>query len=315
MQICTILGVLLMLTGCLEPPEYSVVPEIRFVDLIFRDNSDKTTPSGGDVRDQLVLTFSFTDGDGDLGRFEGSVAKEFFYIYYRDEAIMYFVDSSYQDTLVFDELGKVDQDLIFNKINYLEDSLGYEVVNTNNIRVNSDSTAFELDVLRDTLVERTRSGFSVATLNDPKAVPPFYLAKDTADQKEVYSNDSLPPYSCEYYKLDEGNHFYIKRNESFYNLIIRYYKKVNGVFQETHVASWNDFESYKCEEHSIIPVFDYERLGDAHIGNITYRYPNIELKTNLSQDTFKLQFHVYDRALHKSNVAETPEYVLSDIAE
>ncbi len=50
---------LAFLAGCQDEDEYSDVPEIKFVSL---EKFDYTTPF-----DSLSLTFSFTDGDGDLG--------------------------------------------------------------------------------------------------------------------------------------------------------------------------------------------------------------------------------------------------------
>lgn len=60
----TVLGVITMgisVTTCFDPPEFPVVPEIQFKDVYFGDNPVPNLP------DSIVISVSFTDGDGDLG--------------------------------------------------------------------------------------------------------------------------------------------------------------------------------------------------------------------------------------------------------
>jgi hypothetical protein len=54
-----VLGVSVM--TCFDPPEFPAEPEIQFKDVYFGDN-----PLEGST-DSIVLSISFTDGDGDLG--------------------------------------------------------------------------------------------------------------------------------------------------------------------------------------------------------------------------------------------------------
>jgi hypothetical protein len=51
----------LSLSSCFDPPEYSVVPEIEFESLIYKDIADPSAP------DSLLLFIKFQDGDGNLG--------------------------------------------------------------------------------------------------------------------------------------------------------------------------------------------------------------------------------------------------------
>ncbi|MBI1226888.1 MAG: hypothetical protein GC192_16775 [Bacteroidetes bacterium] len=54
---------LLVLTfGCVNPPEYPIVPNIQFVSMT------KDTMPRGFASDSTLITLSFTDGDGDIGR-------------------------------------------------------------------------------------------------------------------------------------------------------------------------------------------------------------------------------------------------------
>lgn len=57
------LSLLLALTfGCVKPPQYPVVPAIEFISMT------KDTMPRGFASDSVLVTLSFTDGDGDIGR-------------------------------------------------------------------------------------------------------------------------------------------------------------------------------------------------------------------------------------------------------
>ncbi len=58
-----LLIIALSIGACVEPPDYSVTPEIEFVSM----NKDTILQGSTGVRDELRVTFSFRDGDGDLG--------------------------------------------------------------------------------------------------------------------------------------------------------------------------------------------------------------------------------------------------------
>src|SRR5688572_5160302 len=51
--------------SCFQPPEYPVQPQIEFEDVYYGD---------GPRNDSIVVTFTYKDGDGDLGL--GSVQSE-----------------------------------------------------------------------------------------------------------------------------------------------------------------------------------------------------------------------------------------------
>jgi len=60
----TVLGIIGMgisVTTCFNPPEFPVVPEIQFKDVYFGDEPIVNE------QDSIVVSVSFTDGDGDLG--------------------------------------------------------------------------------------------------------------------------------------------------------------------------------------------------------------------------------------------------------
>jgi hypothetical protein len=62
-----ILGITLF-HGCIEPPNYPIEPVIAFVEMNRTQVIAQTIPENANrVLDTLLITFSFTDGDGDLG--------------------------------------------------------------------------------------------------------------------------------------------------------------------------------------------------------------------------------------------------------
>lgn len=55
----SILSFLFFLTACLNPPDYSIVPEIAF------DSISRLSMMAN--KDSITIQFTFTDGDGDIG--------------------------------------------------------------------------------------------------------------------------------------------------------------------------------------------------------------------------------------------------------
>jgi hypothetical protein len=62
---------LLIVSGCIQPPDYPIEPEIEFISL-----SKTTLISGKDNEDETLLTIAFTDGDGDIGNFKPDGTSE-----------------------------------------------------------------------------------------------------------------------------------------------------------------------------------------------------------------------------------------------
>ncbi|MFK7948222.1 MAG: hypothetical protein AB8G11_11560 [Saprospiraceae bacterium] len=57
-----------LIYGCVEPPDYPIQPVIEFVEMSRTSVTAQTSPPDiNRALDTLYITFSFTDGDGDLG--------------------------------------------------------------------------------------------------------------------------------------------------------------------------------------------------------------------------------------------------------
>lgn len=97
--------------------------------------------------------------------------------------------------------------------------------------------------------------------------------------------DTLPPFNF--------------NSPYYYNLFIDYYEKINGVFEKIDLPVSNNAR---------IPFIDADLAERGIRGNIEVElYINNILSTH---DTIKFSVFIYDRALNKSNVIETPEIVI-----
>lgn len=255
-QIWIIIPVIVLVVSCLDAPEYSDVPKIKFKRLTYVDVDG--------AADSLKVTFDFEDGNGDVGLESSDVFGSyipFFYILYFDE---------------------------------------------------------DREVIVDGEVELVSDYFQVE-LSDDRAKPPFYLA----DESFVYVGepfsevDNRPAFNCTDYQteLNSDDTIFVVRNEFHSNFHLKFFKKLNGDYYETSIAEeFNIDDCNQVVETLRIPIFDPERFGKPTIGNITYSYVSNGISPFLSQDTFKLQFFIYDRALNASNIVDSPDYILSDIA-
>jgi hypothetical protein len=75
-----IFGIILF-HGCIEPPDYPVEPVIAFLEMNKTQIVGQTTLEDPNrVVDTLFITFSFTDGDGDLGKSDTDTTRNVFLI-------------------------------------------------------------------------------------------------------------------------------------------------------------------------------------------------------------------------------------------
>lgn len=312
-QIWIILLALIVLTGCLEPPEYSSVPKIALESLLYRQVFN---PVIEDNEDKLVFTISVQDGDGDIGLVPDGTGElaEFFYIAYYDSSRVVLVDSTFNNVRAAyvneNPVGVFKRDSIQSLLR----QEGLDLIGAPS--QTGDSLFFQFQ--KTVQVERIKADYYLVTRDNPDANPPYYLVVDTKVQAAIYSTEPRPDYNCVDYQYDEVDdaYYYVKRNEKSANLIIKYFKKQQGVYVETSLASQNPKNDCpQLAEQNTIPIFDSERFGKAWIGNITYTEKSRGLNIFLSQDTLKIELYIYDRALNKSNTVEFSDFVLSDIVE
>jgi hypothetical protein len=134
----------------------------------------------------------------------------------------------------------------------------------------------------------------------------------------------LPLFGCEDYRIetdlfadssatDRTDTLLIEKNRYNKNMYVDFYRKVRGEYFLIN----NDFSQGSCIEffNSRIPVFDEENMGRTLSGTISFAMLSQGFKTTFRNDSIKLSFFIYDRGLNKSNVASTPDFVLSAISK
>ena len=135
-------------------------------------------------------------------------------------------------------------------------------------------------------------------------------------------DQSLPEFGCADYlvstdlsadplDLDQADTFLIKKNIFNKNIYVNFYKKIRG---EYHLIN-DDFSQGGCVEffNSRIPVFDQENIGKTLKGDISFAMLSQGFQQTFRNDSIRMSFYIYDRNLNKSNIAETPDFVLVNI--
>jgi len=147
--------------------------------------------------------------------------------------------------------------------------------------------------------------------------------KDTiANNYILYSDrntppyDTLPPYEfpydCVNYIDDGSDIFYITKNPNYNNIFVNFYVKKNGEFVLFDWVLWNPpncGESY----HGRFPILNESGQNRPLEGSLKYEMAGVGFEVIFKFDTLKLEIQIQDRALNKSNIVETPEFVLRDI--
>jgi len=171
------------------------------------------------------------------------------------------------------------------------------------------------------------SDFTFVTFSGSGYDPPFYKINDYDDSPspEFYSDeDTRPTYNCRNYLYDTlffnngdsilavADTFYVVPNEFNKNIFIDIYRKINGQYiniNDAFSANINCPESFSAR----FPIFDVNNIGKALSGRISYAMISSGFGTVFRNDSIMIEFYIYDRALNKSNVARTPDFILEDI--
>jgi len=165
---------------------------------------------------------------------------------------------------------------------------------------------------------------STVTLNDPHVVLPLStapilvasdenggLAPFLAGPIEPYSDvDNRPAYNCTDYEIVGSDTIFVVRNEFYHNFHIEFREKINGSYIPIDFAAI--FGSDDCDIGNFnarIPYYD----PDGKEGVLTYSMLSQVFRLSFLDDTIQMRFWIYDRGLNKSNVAETPDFVLRDL--
>lgn len=244
---CWVFLILIVVTGCFDKDIFSDTPKIAFEDIVFVDAPDR----GDDrAKDTLFITFSFQDGNGDIGL----------------DAVL-------------------DMGPPYHLFNGTFDSLGNAVVRGADL---SDYTPPFYSIPMSTRSQVEGGGF-------------VYYPRSA---KFLSTSLSLPNDDCDNYQVVGEDQVFGSKNPFHNNIIVTIEKKVNG-------NTYESLEVPSCASgfNGRIPFFD----PDAREGVITYEILSSTFKGELKDDTSRVRFYIYDRALNKSNEVFSKDFVLSDI--
>ncbi len=112
--------------------------------------------------------------------------------------------------------------------------------------------------------------------------------------------DTMPPFNAVLDPLNNNKSL----NPYYNNLYIDYLELIEGTFQNIVAPFTTDTLSYPFRFESITPEGRHKAIR----GDIEVNIPPAPPQFN-PHDTVMYRFFIYDRALHKSNVVETPALI------
>jgi len=128
--------------------------------------------------------------------------------------------------------------------------------------------------------------------------------------------DTLPPYEFPYdcinYLIDNSDTFYITPNLNHFNIFVDFYVKKNSVFT---LYDWITANPPQCGEsyNGRFPILNTSGQNRPLEGTLIYAITGAGFEVIFKRDTLKLEIRIQDRALHKSNIIQTQEFVIKDI--
>lgn len=277
-------------SGCYEKDVFPDIPNIRFEDIVFYD---------GNLTDSLILTFSFEDGNGDIGIVEDQDVLP----PYNEFDV--FIDS--RDTVV--TVSNLE-DLVppFYTAPLLTQNLIPKSLRNSTLFVEPSDSDFPVLAFGKTLFSED--------VNDIPLVCPGLANQDgtflssTTLTSYVFASDAAIAPSTGAQVITST--IPVVRNETHFNFIIEFERKVGETYiplnyQDIFVTELCDIGIFNGR----IPVFD----PDGKSGTISYAIQSTVLRLAFGDNLIRAKFYVYDRAGNKSNEAVTPDFVLSDITQ
>jgi hypothetical protein len=270
-------GISIGVTACYDQPQLPNKPQIDFEDIYFQE-----AKAVGE-RDELVVTVSFSDGDGDLGLSATDIDPPYHDVNYylaNDGDIVELKKRTVRDDLPqFLEVppnatGKLvtvrtPEDPAYKDLipSYIDDHASCTYYTYTKVYVEeTDSRIFD-------------DSYNFTVLSYPNRAPVYELV-DT---------------------------FYYRRNPSYTNIDIEFW-----------VNNGNGFELFDWEKEFCTISFNqrFPVLSDKKgplEGNLEYSMATSGMKTVFGNKTLKLRIRIRDRALNSSNEIETPEFTLDKI--
>lgn len=229
----------IILSGCIERPNFPVVPQITYNDIYFVDAAT----------DSLVISLDFEDGDGDLG------------------------------------LSSSQTEFPFHQYNFYSAITGEELnrkANRTGLPVNlGESINFQ--------------DFATGEIDTLPPIRRSANCPDTYDPHWLFLGETL------------GDTIYYQNNIYHNNIYVTFLTRdPQGTFEEFDFGCGVSYNGR-------FPVLIDQDREKAVEGTLTYKMQGVVLGDILSRKIVKLRVYIFDRALHRSNIIETPEFILSEI--
>ncbi|MCP4460529.1 MAG: hypothetical protein GY816_21275 [Cytophagales bacterium] len=299
----------LALVGCHRPPEFPETPKIKFERLHLTDTST------------LILDFNLTDGDGDIGldveseRISDSYAPYHSYsiIANQPNSIETITDGNRRYVIIHDEFFV---------------SISDELV----------GPYYSVPVVLIPLILTLNKG--IVDGQQITETVTFLGPSSEAGAEFMLTEDPIPDsgYRCEDYEImsfftvsqqldGDGNVISESLNEEIDTVLVQRNPFHFNIYIDLLVKQGNDYITYQefvpalvseCDPlfTSRFPVFDRSDFGRPLDGSISYAFFSTQFATDNSfilNETLRLRFYIYDRALNQSNVVETPDFKILDL--
>lgn len=156
---------------------------------------------------------------------------------------------------------------------------------------------------------------------------PWYMINEYDNDPVFFSDtDNRPDYNCRNFQYDSlpvtygdslaiiVDTLYVVENEFNKNLYVTFYRKIQGQYRNINEELSN---SPQCQDffNARFPIFDEDNLGRALSGSISYAMISTGFEATFRNDSIMIEFYIYDRALNKSNVVRSPDFLLADVTK
>jgi len=286
------------LTSCFDKEEFPDTPSIAFESLIFFDGPESGPDRGFD---SLKLTFSFEDGNGDVG-----LQSDFDILPPFNEYNVY-LDS--RDTLV--TLANVDEavppiylaPLITQnwELIGLDDNVIIFRESDNDFPIMAFAKVFYADDVSEIPRECPDLVNQDGAFAEGRTFTPYVLGE----------NLNLIPSTGPQAVDTTVTTILVDQVERFHNIIIEFQEKVGENYVPIDFSNIQGLGEGCRSLNGRIPWFD----PNGKSGRISYNMSSIALRLTLLDKEFRHKFFIYDRAGNKSNEVFTPDYVLADITQ
>ena len=265
-----------LLGACFDQPEYSVVPEIEFRDIVFIDSPDPID------FDTVTISLDFKDGDGDLGLGPDTLRRPFHPSNYflqngsLSDLQEIPVEEKYSDTPPVAYLAGESGKLITLET---RKKAGFESLPPYD-ECYYEATQLAISEPYQYVIENINS--IKDTLHSSKDLPDLYIVEDT---------------------------FYYKKNPYHINIEVAWLVKNESTGNYTEF-DWTTLTCVSPFEARFPVLSDKKRPTE---GTLTYHMQSTGFLPVFSNKVLKLRIFIRDRALHESNVVESKDFILNNI--